>query len=45
VISVECQKSITLNGHGIGDASYNTYVFARVGMDIYDFNTLVLGKA
>jgi len=40
--SAECEKSVTLNGHGIGDASYNTYVFARVGMDIpyiLEYNT------
>jgi hypothetical protein len=43
--SAECQKTITLNDHGIGDASYNTYAFVSAGMDMYDFNTLVLGKA
>jgi hypothetical protein len=37
--------AITFNGHGIGDASYNTYVFARVGMDITTLTPSVLGKS
>jgi hypothetical protein len=27
----------TLSWHGIEDASYNIYVFASAGMDVYDF--------